>query len=166
MIFFPTPRPKDGTLHFSGAPAFSAAVATHADFAGTYSTPASFDAAVRGSETAVRETLPAPRPQDGTLDFSIAPALPAAVATRDDSAGKRRADVNFNTAAKRDDTSIAPLVPATYLLQTHLMLVPRTNRDDRISIAPPSGVNARSSSARSASRMARHALITADKLLY
>ena len=84
---FPTPRPQEGTLYFSSAPAFSAPVATHADSAGTYSTAASFDIAVRGNETVAREFLPAPRPQDGALDFSIAPALPAAVATRDNSAG-------------------------------------------------------------------------------
>ena len=93
---FPTPLPRDGTMNFSSAPAFPAAVATHADFARTYSTAARFDTAVRGSETAARVTFPAPRPQDGTLDFNIAPALPAAVATRDDSDGKCRADANYH----------------------------------------------------------------------
>ena len=58
--FFPTPRPQDGALHFGSAPAFSAAVATHADSAGTYSTAASFETAFRGSETAAREFSCAP----------------------------------------------------------------------------------------------------------
>ena len=39
---FPTPRPQHGTLHFSGAPAFSSAVATDADSSGTYSTASKF----------------------------------------------------------------------------------------------------------------------------
>ena len=80
---FPTPRPQDGTRYFSIALALSAAVATHADSAGTYCTAAIFYAAVRGSKTAARDVFSVPRPQDGTLYFGIAPALPAAVATGD-----------------------------------------------------------------------------------
>ena len=105
--FVPAPRPHDGTLHFSSAPAFPAAVATHADSAGTYSTAAGFDTAVRGSETAARDFFPSPHPQDGTLESSAAPALPAPVTTRDDSAGKCRADANYNTVVRGDDAFIS-----------------------------------------------------------
>ena len=125
VIFFPTPSPQAGTLQLSIAPALSAAVATHADSAGTSSTAASFDAAVRGSEAAAREKSPAPRPKGGTLNFSIAPAFPAAVATGDDSAGKIRAGANFNTSVRRGDafTKVGAAVPATHQNQPHLQLV-------------------------------------------
>ena len=41
---------------------------------------------------AARVFFPAPRPQDDILEFTMAPTLPAAVATRDDFAGKCRAE--------------------------------------------------------------------------
>ena len=79
-------------------------------------------AAVRGSETAAREKIPSPRPPGGTLDFSIAPALPAAVVTRDDPAEKRRADANFHTAVRKGDAVTKPPVPATYQNHKHMLL--------------------------------------------
>ena len=151
-------------MDFGISPALSTAVATHADSAGTYITAASFDAAVRGSKTAAPGFFPAPRPQDGTLDFSIAPALPAAVATRDDSAEKHRADANFNTADQSGDAFTWPSSTGDAPKPTTLVVSTRTNRGNRLSIAPPSGVDARSPSARSARRMARHALITARQV--
>ena len=161
---FPTPRPQHGTLHFSSAPAFSSAVATHGDSAGTYSTAASFETAVRGSETAARECFPVPRPQDGILEFSMAPTLPAAVATRDDFAGKCRAEKKNSTAVGKDDVFYSPPSTGDVPAPNTLDVSTRTNRDDGIAIAPPSGVDARSSSSRRARRMARHALITAGQV--
>ena len=66
---FPTPRPQDCTLHFSSAPAFSSAAATHTVSAGTYSTAASFETAAKGSETDARDFFPVPRAQDGIVEF-------------------------------------------------------------------------------------------------
>ena len=83
---FPTPRPQDGTLDFGIAPSLPATVATRAESAENSNTAASFDAGVRGSDMAAREKIPTPHPQDGTLDFGIAPSLPAAVTTCADSA--------------------------------------------------------------------------------
>ena len=60
--------------------------------------------------------------------------------------------------------SLAPAVPETYLHENTLDVSTRTNRDDCISIAPPSGVDARSPSARSARRMALHTWITARQV--
>ena len=107
-VLFPAPRPQDGTLDFSIAPALPAAVAAHADSAGNSSIAASFNAAVRGSDTAVRKTIPAPRPQGGTLGFRFAPLFPAAVATHAASAENSRADANFNTAVRGNDAFNRP----------------------------------------------------------
>ena len=57
--------------------------------------------------------------------------------------------------------SIGPPMTETYQNQPHLAVSTRTNRDDRPSIATPTGVDARSRSACSARRMARHAVVTA-----
>ena len=57
------------------------------------------------------------------MEFSIAPTLPADIATRDDSAGKCRAEKKRILLLEETIFSIAPPVPATYLHQTHLMLV-------------------------------------------
>ena len=50
------------------------------------------------SETPVREMFAAPRPQDGTLDFSIELSFLAAVATNENSAWNSGVDASFNTA--------------------------------------------------------------------
>ena len=51
------------------------------DAAWNLSTAASLNTAVRESDPATPAVFPAPRPYDGTLDVSIAPAFLAAVAT-------------------------------------------------------------------------------------
>ena len=55
------------------------------------------------NENAACELFPVPRPQDGTLDFSLAPAFFAAVATNEDSAWNFSADVSFNTTVRGSD---------------------------------------------------------------
>ena len=85
---FPAPRPKDGTLNSGIEPASLAPLATNRDPSGNSCTASSFTASVQGSAATARDLFAAPRPQDGTLDFGIALALPAAVATHDDSAEK------------------------------------------------------------------------------
>ena len=84
---FPVLETHDDTLDFSIEPASLAAVATTKNSAWQFRTAARFNTAVRGSDAAAREFFPAPHPQDGTLYFSLAPALPAAVVTHADSAG-------------------------------------------------------------------------------
>ena len=81
-MIFSTPRPQDGKLDFGLAPALPAVMPTRAVSAENSSTAASGDAAVRGSDKAACGYFPTPRPQDGTRDFGVAPALPAAVPTR------------------------------------------------------------------------------------
>ena len=78
----PTPRSQDGTLDVGIAPALRTAVATRAVSTDNSNTAASYDVAVRGSDMAAREMFTTPCPHDGTLDFGISPALPAAVPTR------------------------------------------------------------------------------------
>ena len=67
----------------------------------------------------------------------------------------------LNTAVRGGDIFNRPSSTGDVLKLTTLAVTTRANRDDRPSVAPPSGIDARSPSARSARRMARHALITA-----
>ena len=106
---FLTPRPQDGTLDFSIAPALPAAVTTRANSAERSSTAASFNAGVRGSDAA-RGKFPTPRPQDGTLDFGIAPALPAAVTTRAVSSVSSTA-ASFDAAVRGSDMAARDFFP-------------------------------------------------------
>ena len=164
VFFFPVPpRPRDGALDFSVEPASLAVVATNRVL-GNSSAASSLDTAVKESAAAARDFFPAPRSQDGTLDFRIAPASPAAVATHGDSAQNSRADANCNTALRGDDALNRPSSTRDVPKPTPLAVSIRTNPDDRSSIATPSGVDARSPSARSARRMVRHALITANQV--
>ena len=105
--------------------------------------------------------FPAPRPHDGTLEFSIAPVFPTAVATDYNSAENSRADANFNIAVGGDNalrgSSSTRDVPEPTALATNT----RASRTDRPSIVTPSGVGARFLRACRARLMAHHALITA-----
>ena len=58
---------------------------------------------------------PAPRPQDGNLDFSVAPTSLAAVATNEDSAWKFSAAASFNTAVRDRDAVTRAIFPAPRL---------------------------------------------------
>ena len=98
------------------------------------------------------------------MEFSIAPTIPAAVETRDDSAGKCRAEKNENTTVRRDDAYYSPSSTGDVPAANTLDVSTRTPSDDRISDAPPSRIDASFPGARSARRMARHALITAGKV--
>ena len=89
-----------------------------------------------------REIFMHPAHKKGTLDYSIAPALPTIVATRDDSAGKCHADANSNIAVRGDDAFNSPPSTGDVPAQNKLDVSTRTNRDNRISIAPPSEVDA------------------------
>lgn len=55
------------------------------------------------SKNLVRDFFAAPRPQDGTLDFSIESAWLAVVATNEDSAKNVSEDASFKTAVKGSD---------------------------------------------------------------
>ena len=106
MKYFP--RLAHKTAHWISvriAPALPAAVATRADYAGNSSAAASFNAAVRGSDTAAREILATPRPQDGTLLFGIAPSLSAVVATHANSAGTYSTAASFDAAVRGSKTA-------------------------------------------------------------
>ena len=91
----PAPRPQDGTQDFSIESTSLAAVAANRD-PGNCSTASSFPTTVRRSKATAREDFPTPCPQDGTLDFGIAPALPGDVTTRASSAE------NYSTVASAD----------------------------------------------------------------
>ena len=93
------------------------------------STAASFDTAVKRSETAAREWFPAPRPQDGILHSVLRLPYPLLEGTM---------------------LFVAPPVPVSYLYQTRFVLV--------------QAQTVTSPSARSARRMARHALIPAGQV--
>ena len=75
------PESHDDTLDFSIEPASLTAVAANDDSAWKFRTAARLNTAVGGGEAAAREMFPAPRPQDGTQDFSIESTFLAAVAT-------------------------------------------------------------------------------------
>ena len=136
VIFFPHLAHKTaGKLDFGVAPALPAAMPTRAVFAEKSSTAASVDAAV--SDTGAREIFPAPRPQDGTqdfsiestslavacedsptprshdgtLDFGIAPALPAAVTARAVSAEQSSTAASFDDGIKGSDTVTRDFFP-------------------------------------------------------
>ena len=89
-------------MDFSIEPASLAAVATNR-YPGHFSTASSFNSSFRGSDAAAHEEFPMPRPPDGTLDFGIAPALPAAMTTRADSAGNCSTGASFNAAVRGSD---------------------------------------------------------------
>ena len=116
------------------------------------------------SDAAAREMLPAPRPQDVTLDFSTTPVFPAAVATHGNSVENYRADANLNTTVRGGDAFNRPSSTGDVPKPTTLAVSTRTNRDDRPFIVTPSGVDARSPRVRSARRTARHALLTATQV--
>ena len=102
--------PQDVTLDFSIEPTSLAAVATNR-CPGNSSTTLKFSTPVRGSDTAAREDFLTPRPQDGTLDFGIAPALPAAVTTRADSDENSSRTASFDAAVRGRDMAALIFFP-------------------------------------------------------
>ena len=93
------PESHDDTLDLSIKPPTLAAVAANEDSAWKFRTAARFNTAVKRGDAAARDIVSAPRPQDGTLDFGIAPALPAAMTTRAVSA-------EHSSTAASDDTAV------------------------------------------------------------
>ena len=136
------PRSNDGTLNFGIAPASPAAVPARAVSTEQSSTAASFDAAARGSAPfllnnpvrlrvlmllleGARDLFPTPRPQDDTLAFGIAPALPVAVATRDVSTGNSCTAASFDAAVRGSDMVARDIFPRLVNKTAHWFTVLR-----------------------------------------
>ena len=71
------PESHDDKLDFSIEPAYLTAVAANDDYAWKFRTAARFNTAARWGNATTREMFPAPRPQDGTIYFSIEPTSAA-----------------------------------------------------------------------------------------
>ena len=107
---FPAPRPQDGTPDFSIESTSLAAAATSRGPSSS-STASNFTAADRKSDAVAREYSPTPRSQDGTLDFGIAPALPAAVPAHAVSAEKSSTATSFDAGVKGSDMDARVFFP-------------------------------------------------------
>ena len=138
--FHSVPRPQDGTLDFSIEHAFLAAEATKQYSARKFSTATSFITVVSGSDAAACTLFPTRRAHDGIVDCSIAPALPAAVATHDESAENSPADANFNTTVGGEDALNKPSSTGDAQKPTTLAVSTQKDRrhrpDGRRSIGP------------------------------
>ena len=97
------PESHDDALDFSIEHASLIAVTANGDTAWKFRTAARFNTtAVRGGDAAARGMLSAPRPQDGTQDFSIEPTSLAAVATNRDPGSSSTAS-SFTTAVRKSE---------------------------------------------------------------
>ena len=102
MHFFSVPESHDDKLDFSIEPDSLAAVATNRA-PGNSSTALSCTTSVRASDIAARDLFPTTRPQDGTLNFGMAPALRAAVTTRAVSAESSCTAASVDAAVRGSD---------------------------------------------------------------
>ena len=81
--------------------------------------------------------FPAPHPQGGALESSVAPAFVAAVVTNDDSAWNFSADASFNTTVGGSDAFNRPCSTGYTKKQQHLLLVlVRTNETGQTTALP------------------------------
>lgn len=72
----------------------------------------------------VRDPFPAPRPQDGALDFKIEPAFLAVVYHNEDSSRESSPEASFNTAVRKSDALNRRFVTGDVAkIQPHLLLV-------------------------------------------
>ena len=107
---FSMPESHDDTLDFSIETASLAAVAANENSAWQFRNAARYNTAVRGSDVAAHEIFPAPRPQNGTLDFSIEPAPLAAASTNRDPGNSSTAS-SFITDVRGSDTAALTKIP-------------------------------------------------------
>ena len=105
--------------------------------------------------------FPAPRLRDGTLDFSIALALPAAVATHAASSKDSRVNANINSVVRGGDafnrpsnTGDVPDQPHLLLLHVQTVTIALISRHLLESMLAPQALVV-------LARMARHALFAA-----
>ena len=166
-VFFLVPRPQDGTLDFSLEPAFLAAVATSGDSSWEFSTAASFNTAVRGSDAATRASFP--RLVHKTTHWISVRVLRLLSALLQPPTTIWRTPVLMRGLILPLEGAmllISLSVLETYQNQPHLLLLWYTYEQWRPTRRPPfnrdtSVVDTRSPSAHSARRMPRHTLTIA-----